>query len=326
VAVIAYGGYAAMRGEMTIGTLLAFLGFLGGLFGPVQGLTSLYQTLHRGSVSLQTVFSILDSPQRVVDHPGAQEVTALRGEVSFENVGFGYLAGRPVLRDISFKASPGQTIALVGPSGGGKTSIASLLQRLYDPDRGTVRIDGLDVRAVVQTSLRRQIGVVSQEPILFNESVRANIAYGRPDAEQQAVEAAARAANAHEFILRLPSGYDTDLNDRGSLLSAGQRQRVAIARALLTNPSIVILDEATSGLDAESEALVQEALDRLLAGRTTLVIAHRLATVVRADKILVIHDGTIAEAGTHAELLAADGYYAKLVKLQMRGLPHSAAA
>jgi ATP-binding cassette subfamily B protein len=326
VAVIAYGGYAALHGSMTIGTLLAFLGFLGGLFGPVQGLTNLYQTLDRASVSLETVFSILDSPERVTDRPGAETVTTLRGDVSFENVGFGYLAGRPVLTDISFRIHTGQTVALVGPSGGGKTSIASLLQRLYDPDDGIVRIDGVDVRGLVQTSLRRQIGVVSQDPILFNESVRANIAYGRPDADQQAIEEAARAANAHDFIQRLPAGYETEVNDRGSLLSGGQRQRIAIARALLTNPSIVILDEATSGLDAESEALVQEALARLLAGRTTLVIAHRLSTVVRADRILVIHDGRIAEAGTHAELLATGGYYARLVNLQTRGLHRPVAA
>jgi ATP-binding cassette subfamily B protein len=320
IVVLGSGGYLALRGQISVGTLLAFIGYLAGLFAPVQGLTGIYQTLHRASVSLDVVFSILDSKEQVADAADACELGEVRGAVSFENVGFGYATDKPVLREITFDVAVGEKVALVGPSGGGKTSLTALLQRLYDPDRGSIKIDGIDVRGVVGTSLRRHIGVVLQDPVLFNESVRANIAYGRPEASLSEIEEAARAANAHEFIQRLPRGYDAEVGDRGAVLSAGQRQRIAIARALLKKPSIVVLDEATSALDAESEALVEKALERLLCGRTTFVIAHRLATVVRADRILVLRDGQIAESGTHAELLRADGYYASLVKLQSRGL------
>jgi ATP-binding cassette, subfamily B, bacterial len=242
------------------------------------------------------------------------------GRVSFQDVAFAYGNGPAVLRGITFDVSPGEMVALVGPSGGGKTSLTALLQRLYDPVQGTVAVDGVDLRQVQGASLRRHIGVVMQDSVLFNDTVRANIAYGRPEASEREIRDAARAANAEEFIARLPRGYDTEVGDRGGLLSVGQRQRIAIGRALLKQPSIVILDEATSALDAESEAAVQDALRRLLAGRTTFVIAHRLATVVHADRILVLRDGRIAESGTHAELLDARGYYASLVQLQTRGL------
>ncbi len=320
VSVVGYGGWLALHGQLSVGTLLAFLGYLGGLFGPVQGLTSLYQTLHKARVALDNVFAIIDSREQVVDAPDAVEFVHMRGEISFDRVTFGYAPGRPVLKDISLRVAPGETVALVGPSGGGKTSLTALLQRLYDPDAGTVRVDGIDVRRVTQGSLRRHIGVVMQDALLFNETVRANIAYGRPDAHPDEVEAAARAAHAHDFILQLRRGYETEVGDRGALLSAGQRQRIAIARALLKAPSIVILDEATSALDAESESLVQDALEHLLAGRTTLIIAHRLATVVHADRILVLRDGRIAEVGTHAQLVEAGGTYSQLVRLQTRGL------
>jgi ATP-binding cassette subfamily B protein len=320
VAVIGYGGVLALRGEISIGTWLAFLGYLAGLFAPVQGLTGIYQTLHRASVSLDVVFSVLDSDQRIVDAPGARVVTQVTGAVVFEEVDFAYAGGPPVLHRISFQVAPGKMIGLVGPSGGGKTSLVALLQRLYEPCRGRIRIDGVDVRELQGASLRRQIGVVMQDAVLFNETVRANIAYGRPEASLREIQEAARAANAHEFIQRLPRGYDTEVGDRGGRLSAGQRQRIAIARALLKKPAIVVLDEATSALDAESEALVQEALHRLLEDRTTFVIAHRLTTVVHADQILVLRDGRITESGTHDELLEASGYYASLVRLQARGL------
>jgi ATP-binding cassette subfamily B protein len=211
-------------------------------------------------------------------------------------------------------------VALVGPSGGGKSTLTALLQRLYEPERGAIRVDGVDVRTLEASSLRQHIGVVLQEPVLFSDTVRANIAYGRPDATLREIEEAARAANAHDFIQRMPQGYETDVGPRGARLSVGQRQRIAIARALLKKPSIVVLDEATSALDAESEALVQDALAHLLQGRTTFVIAHRLSTVVSADRILVLRDGRIAEAGTHGELLAAGGAYADLVRLQVRGM------
>jgi ATP-binding cassette subfamily B protein len=320
VAVIGYGGYLVARHGITLGTLLAFLGYLSGLFMPVRGLTGLYQTLRRASVSLEAVFAILDARAEIGDAPGAAPLPAVRGDIEFDAVGFGYERGRPILHDISFRVAPGETVALVGPSGGGKTSLIGLLQRLYDPDRGRIRIDGADIRQVMQTSLRRQMGVVLQDALLFNESVRANIAYGRPTATEREIVEAARTANADEFIRRLPAGYETEVGERGGLLSAGQRQRIAIARALLKSPPIVVLDEATAALDAESEALIQEALARLLQGRTTLVVAHRLSTIVHADRILVLRGGRIVESGTHRELVAAGGYYASLVRLQTRGM------
>jgi ATP-binding cassette subfamily B protein len=320
VVVIGYGGALALHGDLSVGTLLAFLGFLGGLFGPVQGLTGVYQTLRRANVSLDVVFSILDSSDEVRDAPDARAVTNVRGDVSFDDVAFGYAPGRPVLEGISFDVRRGETVALVGPSGGGKSTLTALLQRLYEPERGAIRVDGVDVRTLESSSLRRHIGVVLQEPLLFSDTIRANIAYGRPDAGPHEIEEAARAANAHDFIQRLPHGYETDVGPSGGRLSAGQRQQIAIARALLKKPSIVVLDEATSELDAESEAQVQDALSHLLEGRTTFVIAHRLSTVVGADRILVLRDGRIAESGTHGELLAAGGAYADLVRLQARGM------
>jgi ATP-binding cassette subfamily B protein len=319
--VLAIGGTLALTGRLSVGALLAFLGYLGGLFGPVQGLTGIYQTLRRAAVSLDAVFSILEAEDQVPDAQDAHDVRALKGEVVFDSVSFGY--GQPVLSEIGLRAAPGEIVALVGPSGGGKTMLMSLLQRLHDPDRGTIKIDGVDIRTVAQRSLRRQIGVVMQDALLFDDTVGANIAYGRPGAIPAEIEAAARAANAHDFIAGLPRGYESFVGERGNRLSAGQRQRIAIARALLKNPPILVLDEATSALDAEAEAAVQEAVERLMAGRTTFVIAHRLATIVRADQILVLRGGRIAARGTHAELMCAhggDGYYAKLVRLQTRGL------
>ena len=316
---LAVGGYLISRQEMTVGTLLAFLGYIGGLFGPVQGLTNTYQTLRKATVSLEAIFSILDAEDVVADGPGASDVRPLKGEVEFREVSFGYQPGSPVLRDISLTARPGETIALIGPSGSGKTTLLALLQRFYSLTDGSITVDGVDIKRMTQRSLRSQIGVVFQDAHLFNDTVRANIAYGRPLAAQAEVEAAARAAHAHDFIMELPDGYDTVVRERGSRLSGGQRQRIAIARALLKNPPILILDEATSALDSESEYLIQRALKTLLSGRTAFVIAHRLSTVRDADRIVVIKEGVIAEAGSHTELLAHGGYYASLVARQARG-------
>ncbi len=316
---LAVGGYLISRQEMTVGTLLAFLGYIGGLFGPVQGLTNTYQTLRKATVSLEAIFSILDAEDVVADGPGASDVRPLQGEVEFREVTFGYQPGSAVLRNISLTARPGETIALIGPSGSGKTTLLALLQRFYSLTEGSITVDGVDIKRMTQRSLRSQIGVVFQDAHLFNDTVRANIAYGRPAASQTEVEAAARAAHAHEFIMALPEGYETVVRERGSRLSGGQRQRIAIARALLKNPPILILDEATSALDSESEFLIQHALKTLLSGRTAFVIAHRLSTVRDADRIVVIKEGAIAEAGSHTELLAHGGYYASLVARQARG-------
>jgi ATP-binding cassette, subfamily B, bacterial len=322
VAAIAFGGMLALKGEVTAGTLVAFLGYVGGLFGPVQGLSGVYRTLRTGSVAMEQVFSILDAQDHLGDAPDAREVTHVGGEVSFENIHFSYAGNhdKPLLRGIELHVRPGEHIALVGPSGAGKSTLMALLCRFYDPTLGSIRIDGQDIRGLKQMSLRRNIGVVLQDALLFNESVRSNIAYGRPEASLEDVIAAAKAAHAHEFIMRLPQGYDTVVGERGSRLSMGERQRVAIARSLLKDPPILILDEPTSALDAESEALVQEALGRLMKGRTTFAIAHRLSTVVDADRILVLKNGHIIEEGRHADLMRRDGYYASLVRRQTRGL------
>ena len=321
ITAMAYGGLLVMQGHTTVGTLVAFLGYVAGLFGPVQGLTGIYQTIQRAYVSLDEIFSILDMQEFLGDAPDAEEITHVKGEVMFENVHFHYEEpDRPILQGVNLHVKPGQITAIVGPSGSGKTTLMALLMRFYDPVEGAIRLDGRDLRKVKQKSLRQNIGVVLQDPLLFNDTIRNNIAYGRPDATPFEIQQAARAANAHELIMRLPDGYHTLVGERGSRLSVGERQRVTIARALLKNPPILILDEATSSLDAESEALVQEALDRLMGGRTTFVIAHRLSTIVHADQIIVLKDGHIVESGTHWGLLKSGGYYSQLVNRQTRGL------
>ena len=319
LAALGLGGYLAVRGEITVGTLVAFLGYIGGLFGPVQGLTNTYQMLRKASVSLETIYGILDADEVVGDAPDAADVPPLRGQVEIRNLVFGYQPGHPVIRGVDLTVRQGETIALIGPSGSGKTTLASLLQRLYPVTQGSISLDGVDIRAMTQRSLRAQIGVVFQDAHLFNDTVRANIAYGRPDASQAQIEEAARAAQAHDFIVALPEGYDTIVRERGSRLSGGQRQRIAIARALLKDPPILILDEATSALDSESERLIQLALGRLLTGRTAFVIAHRLSTVRDADRIVVLENGQIGEIGSHDELMSRGGYYSRLVETQRKG-------
>ena len=321
ITVIGVGGLLVLRGQSTVGTLVALLGYVGGLFGPVQGLSGIYQTLHKASVSLDEIFGILDLQEHLGDAPDAMEITTVEGRIEFDRVEFRYeQAGRPLLAGVSLQVEPGRTVAIVGPSGSGKTTLMALLMRFYDPLAGAVRLDGRDLRSLKQSSLRRQIGVVLQDPLLFNDTIRNNIAYGRPQATPAEVETAAQAANAHEFIQRLPDQYETIVAERGSRLSVGERQRVTIARALVKDPRIIVLDEATSSLDAESEALVQDALERLMRGRTTFVIAHRLSTVVNADLIVVLQEGRIAEQGRHRELMRLGGYYASLVRRQTRGL------
>lgn len=321
LAALGYGGYLVVQGQIDIGTLVAFLWYVGGLFGPVQGLTGIYQTVQKASVSLDEIFGILDVQEHLGDAPNAREVKQVIGRISFRNVHFSYEQGhRQLIAGIDLEVEPGQTIAIVGPSGSGKTTMMALLMRFYDPGEGAVLLDGHDLRELKQSSLRKHIGVVLQDPLLFNDTIKNNIAYGRPDASQAQIEAAAQAANAHHFISRLPDGYQTEVGERGSRLSVGERQRITIARALIKDPKIIILDEATSSLDAESEALVQEALERLMRGRTTFVIAHRLSTVVNADRIVVLQNGRIAEQGRHDELMSLDGYYASLVRRQTKGL------
>lgn len=322
---IAAGGYLAIQGEITIGTLVAFLGYLGGLFGPVQGISNILKTVRTASVSLESILSVLDAPDHLKDKPNAKDVKITEGSVRIDRVSFSYGPDqKPILDRINITVKPGEVIALVGPSGTGKSTLMSLIQRLYDPVQGKIMIDGVDLRDFKQDSLRRQIGVVLQDALLFNDSVRNNIAYGHPSASMSEIIRVSKIANAHELILKLPDQYQTILGERGSRLSVGERQRIAIARAILKNPPILILDEATSALDARTEALVQGALENLVRGRTTFIIAHRLSTVISADRILVLKDGHIIEEGKHEKLMSLGGYYASLVVQQTRGLLYAA--
>jgi ATP-binding cassette subfamily B protein len=324
---LALGGILVARQSMSAGTLIAFVGYLGGVFRPVQTLITAYQTVARASVSLDALRSILEARQGIEDAPQARELPAVRGTVEFRDVGFGYGNGngRPLLDGIDLQVEAGEMVALVGPSGTGKTTLMALLQRLYEPTAGAILVDGADIRELKQRWLRSQIGVVLQEGVLLNDTIGENIAFGRPGASAAEIERAARAANAHEFIAALPEGYDTRVGERGCKLSGGERQRIAIARALLKDAPILILDEATSALDAEVEEKVQEAIARLVRGRTTFVIAHRLSTITAADRIVVLKDGAVHESGDHDHLMRAGGYYASLVRRQVRGLIADAA-
>jgi subfamily B ATP-binding cassette protein MsbA len=314
--VIVYGGAQVIAGTRTTGTFFSFITALLLAYEPVKRLANLNTALQEGMAAAQRVFAVLDIRPAVVDRPGAVPLALGRGEVRFERVAFAYRPDRRALDGIDLVIRRGETVALVGPSGGGKSTLLNLIPRFYDVTDGRVTIDGQDLRDITLDSLRAASALVSQEVFLFDDTVRANIAYGRADADAAAIEAAARAAAAHDFIMALPQGYDTRVGEAGVILSGGQRQRLAIARAVLKDAPILLLDEATSALDTESERQVQAALRRLAAGRTTLVIAHRLSTVVDADRILVIEGGRVVEAGDHARLLAADGAYARLWRMQ----------
>lgn len=314
-----YGGHNVIDGETSAGALIAFLVYAVNISNPIKRITRVIGNIQKALAAAQRVFAVLDMEEEVKDIPGAKVLPPVSGSVSFEHVSFSYNSGDEVIHDLSFAVRPGQAIGIVGPSGAGKSTIASLLPRFYNCDSGTIRIDGTDIRTVTLDSLREQVGIVPQETILFNGTVYDNILYGRLDASRQEIEKAAKAANAHDFIMALPQGYDTMLGDRGVNISGGQRQRLAIARAILKNPRILILDEATSALDTESERLVQEALNRLMVGRTAFVIAHRLSTIKNADRILVLDEGILTEDGTHEELMARNGLYAHLYQIQYRG-------
>ena len=315
-ALLWYTGHQVIDGTLGIGTLTGFLLYGLAIAVSLGTIAGLYGQFREGTGAIERVFEIIDTRPTIVDAPDARPMPRVAGRIELERVSFGYLADRLVLREISLTIPAGETLALVGPSGSGKTTLTGLIPRLWDVTAGVIRVDGVDIREVTVTSLREQIGLVAQEATLFGGTVRENILYGRLAATEAEVVAAARAANAHDFIAALPDGYDTVVGDRGSRLSGGQRQRVAIARAILKDPPILLLDEATSSLDNESERLVQDALDRLKVGRTTIIVAHRLSTIRAADRIAVLDDGWLVELGTQDELLARDGLYARLHRMQ----------
>ena len=322
------GSLLIMTGAMTVGALTVFLAYLAKFFQPVRDLAQMTNTIAQVSVALDRVLAVSQADTVIPEHPAAiAPPRPFRGEITFERVGFGYDPAVPVLRDVSFTIKPGEMVGIVGPTGSGKSTIASLIPRFRDADTGTITIDGVDIRDYTLRGLRAQIGFVLQETVLLRGTVRDNIAFGRPDATEDQIVHAATLANAHEFIMRMPDGYDSMVGDRGATLSGGQRQRIGIARALIRDNPILILDEPTAALDAESEALVVEAMERLMAGRTVITIAHRLSNLRNADKIIVVKNGVVAEQGTHEQLLNRDGAYAQLHHLQFtnrRALPRQA--
>jgi ABC-type multidrug transport system fused ATPase/permease subunit len=315
--VLWFGGLAVSGGEVTLGVMVAFLAYVSRFFQPIQELSQLYTTMQSAMAGGEQVLKLLDTEPEVADRPDAGDMPAITGKVTLENVSFAYRANTPeVLHQVNLTITPGQTVALVGPTGAGKTSIANLVARFYEVTEGAVRIDGIDVREVKQQSLRRQMGLVPQDPFLFSGTIADNIRFGVPDASDEAMKTAAHLANAHDFIVELPEQYQTKILEGGVNLSIGQRQLVCIARAILANPRILILDEATANVDTLTESLIQEALERLLEGRTAIVIAHRLSTIRKASLICVINEGRIVEQGRHEELLAQSGLYRDLYEGQ----------
>ena len=317
VIVLGVGAVMVVKGEMTLGTLVAFLSYTTSFYEPINRLTEVDNIFQEAIAAGERFFEILDETTEVKDAPDAIDLPAIQGKMVFDEVTFRYGTGDNVLHDIAFEMAPGEMVALVGPSGAGKTSIANLICRFYDPNQGKIMIDGHDLRRIKLSSLRQQVAVVLQDSFLFNSSVVENILYGKPDATRDELIQAAKAANAHDFIMQLPQGYDTEIGERGVKLSGGQKQRLALARAILADPRILILDEATSSVDAETEFLIQQALERVLEGRTSLVIAHRLSTVRNADKIIVLDQGRIVEVGQHDELLQGGGLYSQLYQRQV---------
>ncbi len=321
---IGVGAVFILRGEFTIGDLLAYRSYWWQLFFPVFSLAQINEMLQRANAAASRLWEVLDEPFEIQDAPDAVTLAAVAGHLELRGVDFAYEAAHPVLQNVSVEVLPGQKIGVAGPSGAGKSTVLALLLRLYDPTRGAVLIDGHDLRRVTQQSLRRPLAVVSQEPFLFNDTIRANVRYARPEATDEELVEAARQANAHDFIASLPEGYDTVVGERGVKLSGGQKQRLCIARAFLANPRVLLLDEATAAVEPESEAIIQAALERLMQGRTSVIISHRLSMIRDCDQILVIHHARIAERGRHDELMAQDGWYARMYRLQM-GVDHGAA-
>jgi len=315
--VLGYGARLALAGQLTVGDLIIFLAYLGKMYKPMRDLSKMGDTVSKAAVSYERIQEVLNVVSHVRDLPRARRAPPFKGKMEFDRVSFGYSPDRPILKEMSFQIEPGQVAAIVGPSGAGKSTIISLIPRFYDPTSGQVRIDGSDVRQYTLQSLREQMSFVLQDTVLFHVPIWQNIAYGRPEAQRAEIIRAAELANAHEFIEKMPEGYDTMVGERGVTLSGGQRQRIAIARAVIRNTPILLLDEPTSGLDAASEQAVFEALGRLMEGKTCIVIAHHLATIQKANVIFVMKDSQITEHGTHSELLAAGGFYSELYGLQL---------
>jgi subfamily B ATP-binding cassette protein MsbA len=320
---LGFGARLVMAGKLSPGGLVLFLFYLGKMYKPMRDLSKMTNTVSKASIGFERIREILESESKVRDLPRSRRAPAFKGKIEFERVSFGYTPEEPILQDVSFAVEPGQVAAFVGPTGAGKTTIINLIARFYDPLSGRIKIDGTDIREFKLRSLRSQISFVLQDTLLFRAPVWQNIAYGRPESNRTEIMRAAELANADEFIKDMPEGYDTMVGERGVTLSGGQRQRIAIARAMIRQTPILVLDEPTSGLDAQSELAVIDALDRLMKDKTSIVIAHHLATIVHADTIFVVKDNQIAEHGTHEELLAANGFYAELYKIQFDVSLHS---